>query len=279
MAKPAQLVAFSPPSPFPFTLNRSFMQPILLGYARFGKQDGFEWQDRGGILDLPFASPELQALSLRLALRQEAIRTFPNEEILACSHLILDGQLVRLISLYQYALDQYKRDGYRAATFAIQGGKLAAGEILTVLKELLAGQAWQPQRNFRTLVNHPPPLVQASSKEDHQAFVWLGGDMNPSAVLEAYWQDTFFLYQWVYASAGVQTMTHLDRRSVDVFGLPNEQVLEAEVVPAPESDPSAAPPESLIFAFESSNHQQWDSPPQRSGPWKNFPWLRRWLGK
>lgn len=182
-----------------------------------------------------------------------------------CSHFSsAEGKIIRLFTLYLGTGQAGKQSGYQAVTIAIHGGRISVRELAKELPKLLAGKSWKPASQFPSLRAFAPPLVQASSEAEHRAFIWLGDNMGPEELMEAFWQDTFFLYQRVYASTGKQTFAQVDRSQVDVFGDQKESIVEAEVV--------APPPVAETYLSS-----KWESTLPSPDRWQKIPWLRRWL--
>jgi hypothetical protein len=192
------------------------MHASLIGYGRFGKIDGFQWLDREGLLT-DFQSPtSLTTLSRLLALRQESIRPFVGEDILGLTEMVHAGQKIRFVSLYRYALDQDKRDGYLAATIGFRQASAAPADITLALEALLQGQDWRSDF-LPSLQQWTEPSWAAEQDEGaHTAFVFLN-DSHPVADLVGdYWRNTYLLYRWVYASKGIQTLLSLEKGAADV---------------------------------------------------------------
>lgn len=236
-----------------------------IGYARFGKLDGFQWLERSGIMD-HFRSPEdISMLSQLLALRQEAIRIYAGEKILGLTHLSKDGHQYRFITSYSYKLDRYKRDGYMAVSLALREVKVKPADVLECLEQLEEAELGevpdQVLSAFRQkLMGWPVAFACPSRPSQATAFVVLSSWESCEQLLMAACEGMFQQYQWIYASAGSRTGQGLDTREVDVLRLssPNKKV-ETEKL----SVPDKAPAESLIYAFETRD-SQWDKPKSKS---------------
>ncbi|MEM7375016.1 MAG: hypothetical protein AAF587_40860 [Bacteroidota bacterium] len=232
-----------------------------IGYARFGKLDGFQWIEKTGIMG-HFRRPEdVSTLSQALALRQEAIRMYAGEKILGLTHLTSHGHQYRFITSYSYRLDRYKRDGYMAVSLALKEIKVKARDILDCLEELEKtdpGEADQTVlRPFsQKLVGWPVAFSCPSKQNQATAFVTLPDWSSCEQLLAAACEGLFNQYQWIYASDGERTCQGVDTNEVDILRLSaSGKKIEADI---PETESlSKVPKNSLVYAFESGQEDQW----------------------
>jgi len=191
------------------------MQSSPIGYGRFGKIDGFQWLDREGLLADFQSLDSLSRLSHLLGLRQESIRSFAGEEILSLTQMVHEGQQVRFVSLYRYALDCDGRDGYLGATIGFRQAYASPDEIIFALEALLQGQDWQA--GFLPSLRQKKETCRLAEQEEaHTAFVFLDDVHTATSLVEDYWGNAYFLYRWVYASKGVETLLSLEKGSANV---------------------------------------------------------------
>jgi len=238
-----------------------------VGHARFGKIDGFELLAFEGALRA-FASPSgREVLSHALQLRQEEIRPFPGSEILSINMLEFEGHTYHLITLYRYALDRYKRDGYRAVTLALKDYWAHPGRLIQQLMHLqtLDKSHSSPERVFQPgispqLSNQPPQLRPGKA-----VFIPMTtgkvGEME--VLLNAWPTDLSVSYGRVYASVSSEVTEQLDPAHMVILSHNPycEQVQETEggiqeSIAASDSTFSV-PQNSLVNAYAQEGEDYW----------------------
>jgi hypothetical protein len=262
----------------PLTFLTMYTHPNL-GHARFGKRDGFEMMARTGVLR-DFRTAEAQDyLFHALQLRQEEIRPFPGAEVLGLTSLYWQGHSYRCLTLYRYALDRYKRDGYRAVSLALRDAWSDPALLLDELRHLceLDQHHPDPERAFRPgwrSYELPRPATPGRSEE---GFVPLseGSSAEQAALLEAWVDGLDREYQTLFASASAQVLASLDSRRIGVWAHnpywhqgPQLQPQQREPVAARSQPQGLTPADSLIYAFESADEDRWrrssDQPDRKS---------------
>lgn len=251
------------------------------GLARFGKRDGFELTEQLGALTA-FDQPDtLARLSHALQLRQEEIRPFAGAEILGLTTLTHGGDLYRLLTLYRYGLDRYKRDGYTALTLALKNCQADSWGWLRALRLLaqpnrtpaLCGFDESGQPPFRC----QPDQLRRSAATATAIFIPLRSDSleEEARLLDAWQQQLVEEYQQVYASASPQVQASIDSRCIQIWSENPFQVQSpvaqgatvtmhsagrGEVVQTVE----APTPDSLVHAFTAEEAERWQRKPQVS---------------
>jgi hypothetical protein len=271
--------------------------PYHWGAARFGKHDGFELTEQLGALAAFDRADARSLLSHALQLRQEEIRPFEGAEILGMTTLSYQRDTYRLLTLYRYGLDRYKRDGYLALTLALKNCRGDSRGWLRALRMLAAPGSTPGQCGFDA-TGHPPFACQPERSQGRATsttpiFIPLneGSFEEEVALLDAWQQQLEAEYQSIYASASAAVSASIDRRRIDVwasnpFGrraiMPEPRRMAA--VAANQSDHAyTPPPQSLIYAHEETTEHAWTktvsptvkpAPMRRSAPWKRlWPWL------
>lgn len=255
------------------------------GYALFGKRDGFEIRATRGVLT-EFQRPEaFDVLSQAIQLRLEEFRLFAQEEMLGFSCCWWNQHLYRFFSLYRYALDQYKRDGYTAVSLALKNGTANSSDVLQLL-ELLLAQGEEPLEpvagaymgSWLEVVPDRGKLAGPGSKQ--LAYIPLSGDSwEEKVALIAGWmeQDPASCPQ-IFASSSRQTFHSIDPAQVRLFTYNPFWEMEAPDLPGeaweyeghtPEkvrAEPTEPPPpDSLVYAYEQAGKNLWEPKKQRKG--------------
>ncbi len=244
----------------------------LLGHARFGKRDGFEILAREGVLQ-DFRSPEAQThLEKVLALRQEEIRLPFGSEILGLSCMNYRGRTYRLLTLYRYALDRYKRDGYRAVTLVLRDSWAEPQLLLEELRHLEELDLHHPNPDHAFSSSWEPYAVATPENLPGLAEVFIplaeGTPMELSALIAAWGGELCAEYQTLYASASPQVLHSIDSGRIAVWErnpywkhvtLP-QPVTAHGPVPQPMDypDEDVVPLDSLVHAYQVGSEDQWE---------------------
>lgn len=264
------------------------------GVARFGKSDGFALTEQLGAL-LAFGSPGAQAqLSHALQLRQEEIRPHAGAEILGLTSLTHQRDHYRLLTLYQYRLDRYRRDGYTALTLALKNCRGDSRGWLKALR-LLATPGSTPAHCGFDESGHPPFAIQPDAARGCATlptaiFIPLaeGSLEEEVALLDAWQQQLEEEYQQLYASASPQVRATVDPRRISLWAsnpfwrVAPQPVATVETTgrkPREQARPLRA--HSLVHAHAADGEHQWTRttsptvqhpPPPLPAAWRN-PWL------
>ena len=257
------------------------------GYAAFGKDDGFEIKQLEGVLKDLSSGDQLSRLSHAIQLRLEDIRIYPGDEMLGCAYLNVGKDTYKIIGYYQYQLDQYKRDGYKAVAVAVRNGSASAADLAAVLqtlmlehREMVGGYAhvshWQlPQVE---LLEEELPLPR------HQGVAYLPiftvRIEEKEAFIEDFLAGHFHGYTQIFASANPLTLGSIDQAKVKVLlEAPYWSGESPEYVKAYKESlhrhriqtestrkyTEEAPTNSLVYAFDRGSSNQWQS--KKSSGW------------
>jgi hypothetical protein len=252
------------------------------GLARFGKHDGFELTEQLGALTAFDRPDSLARLSHALQLRQEEIRPFAGAEILGLTTLLHRGDSYRLLTLYRYGLDRYKRDGYTALTLALRNCRADSWGWLRALR-MLAQPGSNPAHSGFDDSGRPPFHCEPDSLRQTMAhptaiFIPLNSSSleEEAGLLDAWQKHLADEYQHLYASASPQVKASIDTRRIQIWAenpfstkpmMVQTASIATEVEQGKQGRAIGAPkPDSLLQAYADEEPARWQRKPQLSMP-------------
>lgn len=184
-----------------------------IGLAQFGKFDGFEIKQLQGNLHAFQGSEAQQTLVQALQLRLEDFRIYDEADIWGFSLIHHQYDQYRCFSLYRYALDIYRRDGYQAVSMVIKNGILPAPTIHHTLHSLIqlpSSSPFQLSNSWEQEYMPAPPLPHQVSHLP--AFIPLHNGRDKAVI--QFWREMLTLstmpYRYFLASHGVRTLESLE---------------------------------------------------------------------
>jgi len=250
------------------------------GLARFGKHDGFELTEQLGALTAFDRPDALAQLSHALQLRQEEIRPYAGAEILGLTTLLYRGDQYRLLTLYRYGLDRYKRDGYTALTLALKNCRADSWGWLRALRMLAQPGSIPAHAGFDESGLPPfrckPDTSQQPMAHPTAIFIPLNSSSleEEAALLDAWQRQLSGEYQHLYASASPQVKASIDARRIQIWA---ENPYSAKPMVAQTTSVTtkveqgslvqtieAPTPDSLVHAYAGEETERWQRKPQLS---------------
>lgn len=245
------------------------------GLALFGKKDGFQIFWASSLCQYFRQTDSWNKIVSLIQLPQESLRLAPGQELVGMSRIVIREEPFWLYTRYQYALDQYKRDGYKASLLACRQS-ICEGEMAwQLLSEMMKTGREQL---------HPEELLQVLSATDFRTepfppelsanwgIYYLGEreDVSLAAFWDAAATGTLGNHERIMATQQAAVFNTLEEEVFQVLLGPEELKKEAERVSH----------DSLVYAYEQGDSGMW----QKNGHTTNAHiqqkegWLSR-LGK
>ncbi len=237
----------------------------ILGYATFGKRDGFEIFSIGGLLRHFQDEDGSNMLSQAIQLRLEDIRIYDQTEIWGFSRFFWKNNWIHIFLHYRYALDVYNRDGYHAAAIALREVWANENDIISCLRtavDTITGPS-TPRMGFSVPWNHEMPHWPKYTSSQ-QAFVSLPdqGSRTPTLLYQLIRQDPYNQYNRVWASASARIRDNIsdpEIHLIDAIGRDPDEIPDPAANTYEENLPIFHPDreDSLIYAYEDANNAFW----------------------
>lgn len=255
------------------------MNNLNLGYAYFGKKDGFELFEIGGMLEKINRGSLREDLQTALQLKLEEIRIFEGSKVYRLSQFETVEGIINLFTAFSYALDDYQRDGFRATALALDNQEVGAQKIWDFI-HLYPSHYKEANELLNRLFSFVKNQKNVRSYKKSRAFIPLYTENEAEALtlIEAWLDGNFDQFGTLYFSSNEAVARSIRAKEIRVFDenpFWEGPVKEVETSPAESGVTSGAyvrqkdgsvPGDSLVHAFESDQENRWDkkNPPQKN---------------
>lgn len=235
----------------------------ILGYATFGKRDGFEIFSMGGLLRQFQDGDAKNILRQSIQLRLEDIRIFEHSEIWGFSRIFWKNNWIHLFLHYKYALDIYNRDGYHAAAIALREVWANEADIIACLRTAVSSIDTPPS-GFSIPWNHHVPVWPDNSNSSQQAFLHLPDNepRTPGLLYQMAKKEPYNRYPKLWASSSLPIFQSISSTDIDLISpkpllngasLFDTETKEEEYLPIFHPDNE----DSLIYSYEDAGDSFW----------------------
>lgn len=247
------------------------MNTLKLGYAYFGKKDGFELFEVGGLLEEINNSHLREEFQTALQLKLEEIRIFEGSKVYRLSQFETSNGPINLFTVFSYALDDYQRDGFRATCLAIDGSAIDPQKIWDFI-HLYPSEIKEANELLARLFAFAQKEKIVQSYQENRAFIPLYSNESAEVyqLIDAWLLGQLSSYATLYVSSDARVMHSIRSKGIRVFGENpfwegKQEVSESVEVKDKENKQERkrfrsdkAPADSLVHAFESDQGSRWD---------------------